>query len=223
MQQWLQTLWIPPEEVPVQRSLGWQRTDLQTYVFMSSYLDNLELFCIEDLFFQQSIALIWIIHNMDLLKSLARELVVRQNTSVTMAINSMESFGGSVCTVEFGMVACQLAKVCVIRVSSWNFILGGKLTVRGRVDFIIIIIGLIFGDGGGGREVASVWGGGGKLRQFGGGGKLRQFGGGGVASVWGGGSCVSLGGGELRQLGGGVSYLGGKLPLRPPPPPPPSP
>ena len=143
---------------------------------MSSYLDNLELFCIEDLFFQQSIALIWIIHNMDLLKSLARELVVRQNTSVTMATNSMESFGGSVCTVEFGMVACQLAKVCVIRVSSWNFILGRKLTVRGRVDFIIIIIGLIFG---------------------GGGGKLRQFGGGG------GGSCVSLEGGKLRQFGGG--------------------
>ena len=155
---------------------------------MSSYLNNLELFCIEDLFFQQSIALIWIIHNMDLLKSLTRELVVRQNTSVTMATNSMESFGGSVCTVEFGMVVCQLAKVCVIRVSSWNFIFWGKLTVRGRVDFIIIIIGLIFGGGGGGgggrklrqfwggREVASVWGGG-KLRQFGGGGGGELFGG----------------------------------------------
>ena len=112
---------------------------------MSSYLDNLEIFCIEDLFLQQSIALIWIIHNMDLLKSLARELVVRQNTSVTMATNSMESFRGSVCTVEFGMVACQLANVCVIKVSSRNFILGGgggggeahgsrghKATVRGR-------------------------------------------------------------------------------------------
>ena len=120
--------------------------------------DNLELFCIEDLFFQQSIALIWIIHNMDLLKLLARELVVTQNTSVTMATNYMESFRGSVCTMEFGMVACQLAKVCVIRVSSWNFIL---VTVSGRVDFIIII-SLIFGGGGGG--------GGGKLGQFGGGG-----------------------------------------------------
>ena len=164
---------------------------------MSSYLDTLELFCIEDLFFQRSIALIWIIHNMDLLKSLARELVVRQNTSVTMATNSMESFGGSVCTVEFGMVACQLAKVCVIRVSSWNFILGGE----GEGGLIIIIIGHIFGGGVGG-EVGTVGGGGG---------------GGEVGSVWG-------GGGEVRSVwGGGGELFWGKLPLRPPPPPPPPP
>ena len=49
------------------------------------------------------------------------------------------------------------------RVSSSNFILGGKLTDHvGRVDFIFIILAMSWGGGGGG-EVGSVWGRGGSL------------------------------------------------------------
>ena len=40
--------------------------------------------------------------------------MAKQNTSATMATNSMDHSRGSVCTVEFGMAAYRLANVCFL-------------------------------------------------------------------------------------------------------------